>query len=278
MLIMGGRIHPWNITETLYAYSYNCNQWINLMSDSIEKVGPFPSQTYAQAMTIEPDGDAIYVIGGWGIDTQSTVLRIELPIDLCNLWVSRFTCSKIRGCGYCINQVENRTVAEICHSNSGDCPLPESQTRGDYVYVLLTFFNVFFRLVSNQGKICSGTAPTNNCSALQDCVSCTQHTFCSWCGVCTSNDTCNSTPLSKCPYNKCQTTDCIQCNRIQGCDWSYSKDECEQCKLKSEWRHILRQFRTTLSMRIVPYRGVRNSSTRWRHCSFFLSNLIVFRN
>lgn len=85
-------------------------------------------------MTIEPDGDAIYVIGGWGIDTQSTVLRIELPIDLCNLWTSRFNCSKIRGCGYCANKIEDQIIAEICHSNNMDCPLEESQTRGKTNY------------------------------------------------------------------------------------------------------------------------------------------------
>jgi N-acetylneuraminic acid mutarotase len=33
MFIMGGRIYPWNISDTLYAYSYNCNRWINLMSE-----------------------------------------------------------------------------------------------------------------------------------------------------------------------------------------------------------------------------------------------------
>jgi len=42
----------------------------------VEKIGTFPKQTYAQAMTIEPDGDAAYVIGGWGFDSQATVLKI----------------------------------------------------------------------------------------------------------------------------------------------------------------------------------------------------------
>lgn len=81
------------------------------------------SQTYAQAMTIEPDGDAAYVIGGWGTDTQSTVLRIELPSDLCNLWPKKNTCLRIPGCAYCSNKVENEILSEICHTNTNDCPL-----------------------------------------------------------------------------------------------------------------------------------------------------------
>lgn len=139
---MGGRVYPWNITDTLYAYSYNCNQWINLMSDGMfinnyffciyhiylifsgtEKVGPFPSQTYAQAMTVEPDGDAVYVIGGWGIDTQSTVLRIELPVDLCNLWPKKSSCLGVPGCGYCANKFQEDIISEQCHTNTKECQL-----------------------------------------------------------------------------------------------------------------------------------------------------------
>lgn len=74
-------------------------------------------------MTIEPDGDAAYVIGGWGIDTQSTVLRLELPLDLCNLWPKKNNCLRVPGCAYCSNKVEDGIVSEVCHSNIEDCPL-----------------------------------------------------------------------------------------------------------------------------------------------------------
>lgn len=33
MFVIGGRIDHWNVSDSLYAYSYNCNQWINLMAD-----------------------------------------------------------------------------------------------------------------------------------------------------------------------------------------------------------------------------------------------------
>ncbi|RZC40710.1 Kelch 3 domain containing protein [Asbolus verrucosus] len=127
MFIMGGRIFPWNISDTLYAYSYNCNQWINLMSEALEKVGPLPIQTYAQAMTIEPDGDAAYIVGGWGSDSQCSVLRLELPDDLCSLWSTRNSCLRMPGCGYCAYKVGNETISERLNS----------QTREEFVTNLL---------------------------------------------------------------------------------------------------------------------------------------------
>lgn len=98
----------------------------------VEKIGPYPSQTFAQAMTVEPDGDAIYVIGGWGVDTQSTVLRIEIPTDLCNLWPKRMECLKLPGCGYCANKVGEDIVADKCHTNTKECPLGNLLSNGRY--------------------------------------------------------------------------------------------------------------------------------------------------
>nr|CAI5852919.1 unnamed protein product [Callosobruchus analis] len=211
MLLMGGRMYPWNITDTFYAYSYNCNQWINLMDDATTKVGPSPRQTYAQAMTVEPDGDAVYVIGGWGLDSQSSVLRIELPVDLCNLWPRKRACLAVSGCGYCANKVNEEVRSQQCHANTRECPLDPILNSSR---------------VTNQGRICSAYT-TSNCSLMQDCGSCLQTSSCTWCqGACTTNTTQCSAPQLKCQSNRCIATDCIQCHQIPGCDWNYSKREC----------------------------------------------------
>ncbi|CAH0556746.1 unnamed protein product [Brassicogethes aeneus] len=233
MLIMGGRLYPWNISDTLYAYSYSCNQWINLMGENVDKIGPFPVQTYAQAMTIEPDGDAVYVIGGWGQDTQSSVLRLEIPIDLCNLWSTRHTCLKNSGCGYCAKRLGDELVSEICHSNTQDCPLQDSNSNTSNI--------------SNQGGKCNETKPVENCSVLSECTSCIRN-HCFWCNdACTSNSSCTAT-LAECPYTQCwdqnknnncisqvpdvsknapciNFTDCNSCMR-NNCRWSTQLDEC----------------------------------------------------
>ncbi|XP_074030037.1 multiple EGF like domains 8 isoform X1 [Leptinotarsa decemlineata] len=225
MMLFGGRMYPWNITDTLYVYSYNCNKWMNLMSDAVEKVGPPPTQTYAQAMTVEPDGDAIYTIGGWGIDTQSTVLRMELPADLCNLLPKKFNCLHMAGCGYCANGIAGDVVSEQCHTNTKECSL-ETLTNAS--------------LITNQGEICTMynfQTSANNCSISQDCTSCLQNN-CYWCQEkCISN---NSTcvTLEKCPYNQCVATDCIQCNQIPGCDWNFSSRQCVSVGQEQEVNHV----------------------------------------
>ncbi|KAJ8978062.1 hypothetical protein NQ317_015869 [Molorchus minor] len=221
MIVLGGRTYPWNITDTFYAYSYNCHQWINLVSEAIEKVGPFPTQSYAQAMTIEPDGDAAYVIGGWGIDTQSTVLKLELPVDLCNIWPKRFNCLRIPGCGYCSYIMNEIIVSEMCHTNIDDCPLVAIGNSSK---------------VTNQGKICTPfSMSVNNCSIVDDCTMCIKTNYCTWCqGKCISNGTICSTHFSECPYNKCVATDCVQCHQMSGCNWSYSRRECIQINQEQE--------------------------------------------
>ncbi|XP_060517960.1 multiple epidermal growth factor-like domains protein 8 isoform X2 [Cylas formicarius] len=215
MLVLGGRIYPWNITDTLYVFSYSCNQWINLMTEAVEKIGPYPRQTYAQAMTIEPDGDAAYVIGGWGIDSQSTVLKIELPMDICNLFSTRSNCLRVPGCAYCANKVNDETVVEICHRNTDDCPLG-SQTNTSRV--------------SNLGRVCNESLQYgNNCTSISDCATCSLTPYCVYCN---NSNTCvnsadNDCPAAICPYNRCVATDCIQCLQMPGCEWSYSRRQCE---------------------------------------------------
>ncbi|XP_017786408.1 PREDICTED: multiple epidermal growth factor-like domains protein 8 isoform X2 [Nicrophorus vespilloides] len=216
LYVLGGRISPWNISDTLYAYSYNCNQWINLITDGVDKIGPLPGQTYAQAMTVEPDGNAAYIIGGWGSDVQCSVLRLELPRDLCALWPNR-DCLKVPDCAYCALKYDVKTVSETCHSHKTKCPFPDIVNHTKH---------------ENQGRVCDGPIVTDNCTVLYDCSTCTQVTGCQWCdNLCVGNKTCSGksiTQPTQCPYNTCVATDCIQCHQIPGCDWSYTKQKCIQ--------------------------------------------------
>ncbi|XP_050307632.1 multiple epidermal growth factor-like domains protein 8 [Anthonomus grandis grandis] len=214
MLLLGGRIYPWNATDTLYAFSYSCNQWINLMSEPVEKIGIYPKQTYAQAMTIESDGDAAYVIGGWGMDAQTTVLKIELPMDLCNLYATKSNCLRVPGCGYCANQLNGTIISQICHRNTLDCPLDnENGSR-----------------LSNPGLICEGqTQYSRNCSSVFDCATCSLTPGCVFCNGTNSCVTSSETECAAqvCPYSKCVATDCAQCHQMSGCEWNLSRRKCE---------------------------------------------------
>ncbi|XP_066249619.1 multiple epidermal growth factor-like domains protein 8 isoform X2 [Euwallacea similis] len=214
MLVLGGRIYPWNATDAVYAFSYTCNQWINLMT-SVEKIGPLPRQTYAQAMTVEPDGDAAYVIGGWGFDSEATVLKIELPVDICNLFSTKSTCLRVPGCGYCANQLNNATISQICHKNTLECPLDSGNGSR----------------LSNTGHVCEGAVqyPSGNCSSITDCATCSLTPGCVFCNGTNSCVTSMETECASqvCPFSRCVATDCIQCHQLPGCEWNISRKKCE---------------------------------------------------
>ncbi|XP_018320718.1 multiple epidermal growth factor-like domains protein 8 isoform X2 [Agrilus planipennis] len=217
MIVLGGRLSPWNVTDTMYAFSYNCNQWINFISEGIDKIGPLPGQIYAQAMAIEPDGDAAYVIGGWGSDSQFFVLKIEFPSDLCSLWSTRHYCLQVPGCGHCFLKKDEEKILEMCYNNfKTQCPISNSVT-GVEVH-------------DNKGKVCDGTIISGDCLSLHDCTSCVQVPNCYWCGnLCMTNKSCSdeaADSLKQCPYNVCLAADCMQCQQMYGCDWSYSRRLC----------------------------------------------------
>lgn len=86
------------------------NVWPNVLFVlcvlGIDRVGPIPTQTYAQAMTFE-NGTA-YVVGGWGSESQCKVTRISVPEDLCELWsMSKYKCLQCKGCAFCSSEQYN---------------------------------------------------------------------------------------------------------------------------------------------------------------------------
>lgn len=83
-----------------------------------------PRKTYAQSMTIDTDGSAIYVIGGWGSDTKCTVYKIQIPKNICSLWPNRL-CLTVPDCAYCAIKLDNEIKKETCHSINQECPLED---------------------------------------------------------------------------------------------------------------------------------------------------------
>lgn len=106
-------------------------------------------------MTIEPDGDAAYIIGGWGSDSQCSVLRLELPDDLCSLWSTKFSCLRMSGCGFCAYKTGEEVTSEVCHSNNKECPLSEPPSNGKHtlLWFMKTISNLhcsFKRVISRK--------------------------------------------------------------------------------------------------------------------------------
>lgn len=106
----------------------------------LQRIGSSPRHTFAQAMTIEPDGDAAYIIGGWGTDSQCSVYRIELPENLCSLHPTKHSCLQSPGCGYCASQHENSVIDEVCHSNTKECPIGNLGYTSSKIFFFIILF------------------------------------------------------------------------------------------------------------------------------------------
>lgn len=224
MLIFGGRTQPQNSTDLLLAYVYKCNLWIRL-TENIEMVeGLKPS--YAQGMAY--DSDAVYIVTGWDGSIISRVTRLNLPIDLCELFgSSKHLCRHFMGCTYCLEKPSSDPTS-YCYSNERT----DVCTGNDKVY--------------NKGIQCdvSAIAHGRNCASFLTCESCTAvwlsysetQSPCRWCGDSALSGRCipmNSTQYcgddnslittnDQCPSSRCNG-DCEVCNK-RGCHWNQYED------------------------------------------------------
>lgn len=225
MLVFGGR---GGRNDGFYAFLYNCSQWVNLMGEDVSRVGPVPGQTYAQAMTFE--NNSVYVVGGWGSESQCKVTRIGVPEDLCELWSgSRYKCLQMRGCGFCSAELANGNNVTHCYSLTRSIPEQCSNSNGT--------------LRSSNGLSCEGF-PSVDCSFMKECSACLQFPGCQWCRSCSNqvhkalnncrpfSEACNfdSCPddvvpfvsVTQCPEDaqQCLASDCYQCSQLDGCSWN----------------------------------------------------------
>lgn len=231
MIVYGGRTSPYNASDVLIAYIYDCNQWIRLTED-VGIVGHLQQSTYAEAISIDHDNKAIYVIGGWdGSAAQSHVTRINLPDDICQLWSSgKYLCRHYMGCSFCtVSGTYSSESYCFTGSNSAVC----ENHNGTLIY--------------NNGAACDDAwMARRNCSTFTTCNSCLSswptHTettpVCQWCNECgikgrcipagvdceRRSNWCNKTAsvglLNLCPQPQCHTLHCEACIVDENCEWA----------------------------------------------------------
>lgn len=265
MLIYGGRTHPLNSSDILIAYVYKCNHWIRLTED-VEIIGNLPPPSYAQAMTMDHESGAIYVVGGWDGSSKSRVTRINIPSDLCDLWSSsKPLCLNFMGCSYCsfsqtmpnkiISRCHNSDRRNVCNFNNGT-------------------------VLMNSGIACDSKLISNrNCTMFSSCTECLamwpheNQTPCKWClkdrfnGICTGAGTnCsdsysnNLTLIDQCPGIKCAATDCHSCALIENCSWAF---------MDSQWLCLSNQTVEKKNLKVVDVCPLKCSS--FKNCSSCLS-------
>ncbi|XP_067001504.2 multiple epidermal growth factor-like domains protein 8 [Anabrus simplex] len=232
MLIFGGRTHPQNTSDSLVAYSYSCNQWIRLINKDVEIVGTPPPPTYSQAMTLDLETGAAYIIGGFDGGIQNHVTRITLPHDLCSLWSSRDKCSSFLGCSFCDVYREDGSNSTYCYSNS----------KG----MLESCENQVGIIVNDNGVMCNASwLAKRHCEQFTSCTECLakwpsylqEQEVCKWCancpkGHCISADAdcdkdnkCGTkqkglSNVSECAESQCSSSDCEKCMEIGSCVWT----------------------------------------------------------
>ncbi|XP_049313887.1 multiple epidermal growth factor-like domains protein 8 [Bactrocera dorsalis] len=243
MIIYGGRTHPYDASDVLIAYIYDCNQWIRL-TEEVHVVGRLPHSTYAEAISIDHDSKAIYVIGGWdGSASQSHVTRINLPDDICQLWsANKYLCRTHKGCSYCTVS-GTYSSASYCFSE-GDSAVCEHRN-GTLVY--------------NNGAACDDAwMSRRNCSSFSTCSACLASwpthvettPVCQWCDECGIKGRCvpagvdcerHSTWCNKeisvgllnlCPQPQCHTLHCEACVMNENCEWAQSELGTIECITK----------------------------------------------
>ncbi|CAH0390198.1 unnamed protein product [Bemisia tabaci] len=226
MLVFGGRLGPYQTSDSLLAYSYACNQWIRLLSKDVEIIGAIPRNTYAPAMTRDVESGVIYIMDGFSGTVRSTVTRITLPADLCQLWKNKEKCRLFLGCSYCAIV---STDINYCYSNMGVTVDPCQNHNGT--------------LTTSNGVVCNAEWLTHRtCAQYTTCSQCLaqwpheKRQVCKWCSncggkghcvddssLCEKDSKCRQRAISNptfCPENSCAASDCDDCMSLGNCLWT----------------------------------------------------------
>ena len=267
MLIIGGQTEPFNSSDTLMAYSYACNLWINLSDENVELIGDKISPAVALAATRQATSRSIYLMGGmWAGSVRGSLLKLQVPDDLCALWSNiKLKCKATPGCSYCAVYEPSGLNATFCYSTSKIPPERCTQPQG-----VLEF---------SKGVACGPQR-----IASRDCY---QHTSCSEClgewpiyrGFPQSCQWCTNCKAGRCiPYgadcqeeNRCEvkqrdTIDAAQCH-----ERSCPASDCEKCRElgRCMWtRQVLRTSELSRKLHTLPIyewncvgRNIKDSSS-----------------
>lgn len=241
MVVFGGRTEPRNASDMLIAYEFKCNHWIRLTQD-VDVIGRLPIAAYAQAMALDQDTDAIYIVGGWDGSSQSRVSRLTIPTDLCSMWSNsgKYICRSFLGCNYCAKKPAetngnqcfffDRSESEVCVNQNGTTLI-------------------------NHGAKCDGDwMSRRNCSAFDTCAACSARWplhpespgACKWCEGCNrdrciaageeckpdkycENEVNSVAVVDSCPSAVCAASDCWSCSQLPNCAWRIVVGEQWKC-------------------------------------------------
>ncbi|XP_038062576.1 multiple epidermal growth factor-like domains protein 8 [Patiria miniata] len=237
MVVIGGGTPTQNISNTLMAYHYDCNQWVDL-NDFVVGSPPSPSASLSAAIVT---GNAIYTFGGNDGTSLGALYQLNLPTDLCALQTTTDGCLGMPSCAACVETNDTQNLL-FCKAS-----MDVYQASCDGIYSL------------EQGITCNDArVEYRNCGAAKSCSECvmtqpahyTAEQTCKWCSNC-PDGACISRQLdcmevhncqvdkqkeisdaNQCPELECEASDCDKCV-AEDCIWT------RQFKRASEVRRLL---------------------------------------
>lgn len=251
MVVYGGETSPYNLSDVLNVYVYNCNYWIKL-TENVETIGNILKPNYLQAMAADHDSDSFFIVGG--LDSTFTITKVQVPSDICSLWSSsKYLCRLNRGCSFgTVLSTSNDARKTFCFSTDQKDNRKE-QVSSSY----------------NWGAMCDDISlAERNCSSFTSCSAC-QATWpsetsspCQWCqgdscdGLrkcrrmssisCLKNNTCTNqtaTTVKPCKEFNCSASRCDACLLQEGCGWAeqFDRFQCLSNKVIEKQSLMLKQ-------------------------------------
>ncbi len=229
--------------------------WINLAAKNVELIGNPLAPAVGLAATRHPTTGSVFIMGGmWSGAAQGTLLKLDVPDDLCALWSnSKLKCKATPGCSYCAVYEPSGTNATFCYSTSKIPPERCTQPQG-----VLEF---------SKGAACGPErVASRDCYAQHSCSECLGEwpiyrglpQSCQWCTNCKSGrcvpygadcheeNRCevkqrDTVDAAQCHERSCPASDCDKCRDLGRCMWTrqvcsflfffYLKKNSLNCKL-----------------------------------------------
>lgn len=223
------------MSNLIFVFRYACNLWINLSSEKyVELIGNALSPAVALAAVRHPTSGSIYLMGGmWRGAAQGSLLKLEVPDDLCALWSnSKLKCKATAGCSYCA-VYEPGFNATFCYSTSKIVP---ERCHRPPMGVLEFSRGVHCGAEQVASRDCYQHASCSEClgewpiyrgvpQACQWCTNCKTGRCIPYGADCHGENRCevkqrDTIDASQCHERSCPASDCEKCRDLGRCMWT----------------------------------------------------------
>uniref|UniRef100_T1JFI7 Multiple epidermal growth factor-like domains protein 8 n=1 Tax=Strigamia maritima TaxID=126957 RepID=T1JFI7_STRMM len=234
MVIIGGRSKNGDLTDSILAYNYACNMWVELTGDGGHKLNKDDLEE-AVGRAVVRQGNTVYIFGGFSGQLIGTLRKLYLPVDLCSVFATKHNCWQAPDCLFCSVYHINHTNQSFCYSSKRQMPLSCSNPDGT---VELSSVTINCNKELLESRDCSQYATCSECLAVWPSYPNAKN-VCQWFTTsqgsrciaydptCEADSECNYIQLlqgirdpENCPERTCTASDCEKCRNAKQCIWT----------------------------------------------------------